>query len=210
MKERLKKTLLLISSLLILSLLLGGGYWLITQQTEKKLRELEKETKSVREKAEVETDEASFKKREINLPSQVKKEKNSSLYLQTDNQNPQVGEEFSLQIIAQTPGETVDGAQFTLTYNPEVVQINQPLEGQFFSLYPQKNIDSQQGKVRVIALQAPGQNEPLSQTVVVSLPVVALTKGTAQFNFLEKESHLSAQGGQDILQKTEGLRIEIR
>ena len=183
----------------------AGGYYFINQQTQKRLAELEKESRTEVKKEAV----FSPSPREIIPPGHSKAEKNSSFYLETDKEKYNVGDSFNLMVMVDAQGAVVDGAEFVLNYDPGLVEFGEPALGLFFSLYPQKTVDLEEGKVRVIALQGLDENKSLNQAIVVSYPVTARQKGKVNFEFDKEKTHIAGYGGQELLQKTTSLTIII-
>lgn len=212
-----KKIILTSIALIIILAIAIGGYVFINQQAKKELGQLTKESRTAsslkdfvsQTKPVQEIKEALPKQRVISLPSQPKAEKKSSFSLKTDKSNYLVGESFNLTVLVNAQGEVVDGVEFILNYDPKKVEIGQPILGSFFSLYPQKQVDSQKGEVRVIALQKPTENKSLNQAVVVTLPITTLQKGKANFSFVRDKTHIAAYGGQDLLKEAVNLSITI-
>jgi len=136
----------------------------------------------------------------------------ASLYLETERPSYGLGEAFNLQVKVRTAGqkeETIDGVEFILNYDPRLVQIGEPLPGDFFSLYPQKKVNPERGQVRLVALQSFQESKTLVEETVVFLPVMPLQKGELEFSFVKERSHLAAYGGQDILQEAPSLLIKL-
>lgn len=215
-KKSFKKIFISSSFFVIIFVLAIVGYSFINQQAKQELSQLNKETKttadlnnSASNQLQKKSDSYLKERKIVNLPSEPKAEKKSSLYFQTDKKTYQQGEAFNLVVYVQAKGEVVDGVEFVLNYDPKLVKVGQLKTGSFFSLYPQKKVDSQKGQVRLIALQKPNENKKLNQEIVISLTVTALQKGTVKFNFIKNRSHIAAYGGQDLLEEAKPLSITI-
>ncbi|GAG13822.1 unnamed protein product, partial [marine sediment metagenome] len=185
----IKKALLLLLTFIIILAIGIGGYLSITQQTEKKLTELETEVKTIGETKQVVKEEEEQEEvispspRTIILPNQPKVEQNSSFSLRTNKETYIIGESFSLDVIVKSPGVVIDGAEFVLNYDPQVIEVGELILGSFFSLYPQKKVDPEKGTIKVVALQKTGENKELYEEIVVSLPITGLKKGRVDFTF---------------------------
>lgn len=204
MGEGFKRFLTTILVLLILAGIGYAGYTLIGKETKKRLASLEQQTKTVGEEK---TPTASPEN--IILPNQPKAEKKSSFSLKAPKTAFKVGESFNLEVLVNAQGEKVDGAEFLLAYDSKTIEISNLNPGTFFSLYPQKTIDSQNGTVRVIALEKPSEDKVLNEEVVATLTVKTLVKGKATFNFETDKTHIAGYGGQELLQKADSLTITI-
>ncbi len=198
----MKKTLVIILIILIFS---GGGLFFLRRQGAKKQAELEKAKSSA------------FEPRTIIPPNQPKVEKNSSFYLKTDKSSDLegkeeygVGESFNLQVWVNAQEKVVDGAEFLLNYDPNLVEIGELIPGAFFSLYPQKKVDKEKGTIRVIALQAPDENKKLDQEILINIPVNPKQKGTVAFSFDKTKTYIAGYGGQELLKEAFSLTVVIR
>jgi len=192
MNEDLKQFLLF----LLVSLLITGmglfGLVVIKNKTEERLAELEKEAKEI-----------------VMIPDTHKLTRRSLLYLEIEKENLTVGEMIDLKVVIQGEGETVDGVEFVLAYNPKLISIGDPIPGSFFSLYPLTEVNPDKGTVRIIALRAPDENNSLSEAVLVTLPVSVLKKGREEFKFDKEKSHIIGYAGQEILQEVGSLTLNI-
>lgn len=191
--------------LIFLSALFLTLYSLVQKSIKKRLGRLENESRTA---AEITATPSPTVKR-ITLPSQLPMEKNGSLYLQTDKSSFSQGEFFYLKVMADAKGEKTDGVEFVLSFDPKMVRIGDPVPGNFFFLYPQKKVDSQEGIVKVMALQNPNDTKPLNDAIVVSLLITTLQKGQASFDFVKDKNHLSGYAGKELLQATKNLTITI-
>lgn len=211
----MKKTLVIILVILIFS---GGGLLFLRRQGEKKQAELEKSSRTEKKETEEIKDQSSvFEPRTIVAPNQLKAEKNSSIYLKTDKSSDSedkeeygVGESFNLQVWVNAQEEVVDGAEFLLNYDPNLVEIGKLIPGAFFSLYPQKKVDKDKGTIKVIALQAPDESKKLGQEILMTIPINPKEKGTVSFSFDKIETNIAAYGGQELLKETFSLTVLIR
>ncbi len=207
MNEELKKFIKFLAvNLLLLSLVLIG-YIFIKNQTWRRLFLFRKGGGTIRK----DQSDVIPVREPIKITSESG-EKTSLFYLESGVEGKTVapGDIFSLQVIAKTPGKIIDGVEFILTYNPLLAEIKELNQGEFFSLYPQKNIDKEKGEVRVIALQDPNQQRELREEIVVTLSVEALSKGELNFNFKEEKNHMAGYGGEDFLEKTIPLTVIIK
>lgn len=205
-----KKLEKVIAPSLIIIFILGlaiGGYWFINVQTKKQLAKLEEEMRPVASPKPFPSTEP----RALTLTDQPEVEKNATFYIKTASGQTSFvsGQSFNLQVFATANGEVVDGVEFLLNYNPEMIEIGQPVIGYFFSLYPQQQVDDEEGTVRVMAVQNVGASKALYDELVVTLPVTALKKGTVNFDFTEEKSHIAAYGGQDLLDKAITFEVTI-
>jgi len=127
----IKKILSFTLIIIILAGIGGGGYYFITQQTKKKLAELEKETSIVEKRDTVSKRTADKREvpisspRSIILPNQPEVEGKSSFYLKTNKESYNIGESFNVSVVVEAQGEVVDGVEFLLNYNPEIIKIDE-------------------------------------------------------------------------------------
>lgn len=204
----------IILSILTFTLILAfglGSYLFIIKQTKEKLSQLEEEAISTSTTGVIERSLPSPSVREITLADQPQVEKRSSIFLQLDPDKPSYspGETFNLIVLVKAQGEVIDGAEFLLNYDPGLIKVGEPVTGSFFSLYPQKQVNPEQGKIRVIALQSPDENKPLNQEILVTLTLTAKEKGTTSLTFDLSKTHLAGYGGKDLLQTAESLTIKV-
>lgn len=198
----MKKILIIIAALLIVLIVGGGGYFLFSKQLKKNLKQLNREL--VKQEA-----KPSLKPREIKLADQPKVEPQTSFYFKTDKTTYKVGEIFEIKIYINALGEKVDGAEFVLQYDPQLIEVDQPKLGTFFSLYPQKIVDPQKGTVRIIALQKPSENKNLNEELMVTLSVNPKQSGTINFSFVKEKTHIAGYGGQELLKEANPLTIIV-
>jgi hypothetical protein len=210
----IKQTLV---TVLTITLILGlgvGGYFLIINYTQKKLSQLEEEALTT-------TTQEHFPPasvREIKLPDRPQVEKKSALILQLqpEQDNYSLNQTINLEVIVSVPhegdqGVVVDGAEFVLQYDPQVIEVGEPVQGSFFSLYPQKKVDKQEGVIRVIAIQDPDENKPLTQEeILITFPLTLRTKGETIFTFDKAKTHIACCAGQELLERAEELTIKIK
>lgn len=147
--------------------------------------------------------------RNIVLSDQPKVEPQTSFYLKTDKTTYKIGEIFDIKIYINALGEKVDGAEFVLQYDPQLVEVDQPKLGTFFSLYPQKIVDPQKGTVRIIALQKPSENKNLNEELIATLSVNPKQPGTINFSFVKEKTHIAGYGGQELLKEANPLTIIV-
>lgn len=209
MTEKVKKAFIP-TLIIVLIVILGiGGYVFISQQTKKKLLEQEGQLKPSAGPVEKQYPES--EPREISVPGQPKADKAASLSLRPayEKASYAVGEVFNLNVEVDGGSEVVDGVEFILNFDPNLVELGQPVDGGFFYLYPKKEADNEKGQVRVAAVQGADENRQLGKAVVVVLPVTTLGQGKVNFSFVKEQSHVAAYGGQDLLDKAIGLEVTI-
>jgi len=192
MNEEVKQFLLFLLVSLLMTGMALAGLVVIRNKTEERLAELEEEAKKA-----------------VVVPDYQKLARNSLLYLKSEKENLTVGEMINLEVMIQSKGETVDGVEFVLAYNPELINIGEPIPGAFFSLYPLMEVNPDKGTVRIIALRSPDESNSLNEAVLVTLPVSVLKKGRGEFKFDREKSHIVAYAGQEILQDLGSLTLSI-
>jgi len=196
----------------LILVLASFGYLLISNQMEKKTVELEEKAKTIREVTDSDQ-EKTASPRVLTIPNQPKAEKNSSIYLKTDQEEKKefaLAESFNLIVMVSAQEQVVDGAEFFLSYDPSLIEAGELVPGTFFSLYPQKKIDKEKGTIRIMALQASNENNKLGQEILVTIPFTAKQKGIITFTFDQKETHIVGYGGQELLEETKELTITIK
>jgi hypothetical protein len=200
-----QKKLLIPVVVLILIIFLGlGVYWFLTSLETNEANNSQKTSQFF-------TDEiSSFSVKEIKVPNQPQVEQKAFFFLKTDKNSYRVGETFNLQVMVFGKGEEVDGVEFLLNFDPWLVQVGEPQISNFFSLYPQKTIDNQKGRVKVIALQSLNESKPLNTQLVINLPVTVVQKGNLEFSFNKDKTHIVAYGGQELLKSAESLTIKLQ
>ncbi|OGD53599.1 hypothetical protein A3J78_00310 [Candidatus Beckwithbacteria bacterium RBG_13_35_6] len=138
-------------------------------------------------------------------------EKRSLLTLATAKTSIKPGESFELIVKLNAAGEVVDGVEFILKYDPRLLTAAEEVgEGSFFTIYPQKEVNNQEGSLRVIALQSPDDNKTLNEEVVVTFLMRALSRGSANLNFDLDKTHVAAYGGQELLKQAMPLTLTIQ
>lgn len=184
--------------LIVIFLALGGGltYYLINLQFKQKLLELEK------------AKQAGPEVREIVIADK-QEEKKASIFLKTETEEFGVNRPFSLDVMVKADNKKVDGAEFLLTFDPTLISLAEPVAGSFFTLYPQKVVDSEAGTVRVVAVQEPNQDKVLNEEILVSFIVMPLGRGEVTFDFDKSKTHIAGYGGQDLLGIISPLTIKI-
>lgn len=200
---KIKQVLLFLLILLFLAGLGWGGYTLIQNLTNKELQKLAQESQTTRE-----TD-FTLEKREFEISGQPKAGQEASFFLTSEKKEIKVGESFNLQVWINGQNEIVDGAEFLIQFDPSLVKIDEPQLGSFFSLYPFKKVDQEQGEVRVIAIQDVKESQNLGEEILVELGITALQKGQANFSFDLIKTHIAGYGGQELLKEAVPLTIKI-
>ena len=151
-----------------------------------------------------------IKQEEKLIPEIPQLDKSSSIYLQSDNSSYSRGETFNINVIVSSSKRDIaDGVEFVLTYDPEIIQIQEIIQGPFFSIYPLKQIDNEKGEVKVMALQGANENKPLNEEIIVTLSIAPLQSGQTDFDFIKDKTHIAGYGGQDLLENIVGLSLEI-
>ncbi len=152
----------------------------------------------------------SFSVKDIVIPNQPQSKKTASISLKTDKNYYKVGEVFNIQVIVSGDGENIDGSEFLLNFNPWLISVVEINEGSFFSLYPQKTIDNQNGEIRVVALQGANESKDLYNEVMVTLSVEVIQAGNLEFSFNKEKTHIAAYGGQELLSSVDSLIVELK
>jgi hypothetical protein len=177
----------------------GGTYFLVTQ-----LR-----TTSLPKKQAIKEKSSPTKSEEINLPNIEEVNTSGAISIIASKQKYRVNEQINLQVVVNVDNKVIDGAEFELKYNPQLIRIDELQQGTFFPLYPKKDIDVDRGTIKLIALQNPGENNSASELVLATIQATALDKGTADIQFVKEKTHLAGYGGQELLEKLENLSLII-
>jgi len=180
-------------------LFVGGTYFLISQLKEKPAKTKEP-TKQ----------QTPLKKEKFNIPDIQAVESNSKISLQTTKKTYAKSEPINIQVVIESDNKIIDGAEFELKYNPSQIKIENINEGTFFPLYPKKDINSQKGTIRLIALQDAGDNKTVDNIILSTIQAKALKKGTVQLQFVKNKTHLAGYGGQELLQNINNLTLTIK
>lgn len=200
----IKQALLFLLILLFLVALGWTGYTFIQKLTDKELEKLARESRSVGEAG------LTLEKREFEISGQKKTTQEAKFYLVSSLKETQVGESFNLEIWINGQNEIVDGAEFLLQFDPNLVKIGEPQPGSFFNLYPLKKVDNELGEVRVIAIQDADKSQKLGEEIVIELGVKALQKGQVSFDFDLGKTHIACCAGQELLKEALPLTIDIK
>lgn len=195
--------------LLIIFSFIGTAYFLFSKKIAQEQKKLAEEAKTIKEEN-LKSDKENYKgMRKIEIAGKPKLEKKGRLFLQVAEKKVKSGNTFIIECFADGKGEIIDGVEFIINFDPNLIEIKEIIEGEFFSLYPQKLVDKDKGQIKVIALQKTEEEKKLSWEKVVSFKAVALKEGVVDFNFVLEKSHFAAYGGQDLLAEAVSLTIEI-
>jgi len=193
-----------------------GGWYLLNKQAQKKETALRQEatTKASTDarkgkSSQTKVDKAELKKRDIQRPAEKIRTKQGRFFLESEAEEFNVGNSYNVQVMVDGAGKIVDGAEFVLKYDPDLLQVNSIQQGSFFSLYPQNKIDQEKGEIEVIALQGPDENKETGEELTVVVSFTPLKQGQTKMLFLEDECHVAGYGGQELLEEVEGMEIEI-
>lgn len=201
--NKMKKTILYLLVLIFLIGLGWGGYTLIQKLTNQELERLAQES-STQEEPSLDLD-----KREFEISGQPKAAQEAGFYLAAEKESIKTGENFKLQIWVNGQDQVVDGAEFLIQFNPELVKIDESQLGSFFSLYPFKKVDQEQGEIRVIALQDIEEDKVLGKELVAEFLVTGLNKGEVEFAFDLAKTHIACCAGRELLKEAAPLTIKI-
>lgn len=147
--------------------------------------------------------------KEIIIPNQKKAEMTTRLTITPSKNTAQVSETINLQIILETPDQIIDGTEFVLSFKPEQVTIGEILKGEYFKLYPVKNIDQEKGTIKVVALN--DSKEVLNkEAIVATVPATFREQGEISFKFLQDKCHVAGYGGQELLKEAVSLTITVK
>lgn len=201
--NKIKNIILFLLVLVFLALLSWGGYNLIQKATNQELTRLAQESRTIEEPS------LPLEKKEFEISDQKTIAREANIYLVSERDQVNTGEIFNLEIWLNGQGQVVDGAEFLISFNSELVKLEEPELGSFFSLYPFKKVDNQKGEARVIALQDVDGNKNLEEELMVKFRVTALKKGEASFTFDLEKTHIACCAGQELLKEAVPLTIKI-
>jgi hypothetical protein len=132
----------------------------------------------------------------------------ASLSLAPQNQMVKEGETFLVTVNINTGDYNVDTVDVVLTFDPQILSVEEISQGLFFANYPIKKWE--EGKVIITATIEPEQSQIggiKGEGPFATITFKALTDGVAQVNF-DNNSLVAAQG-ENVLGKTEETKYEI-
>ena len=136
------------SSLLIVVVLVAtvAGYVFINRQVKQNIKEQDLKTKTSLKlkKSQFKSQplaKPSIEPKNIVLKSEPKVEAKTTILIKSDKLNYRPGDVLNFQVVVKANGQVIDGAEFALDYNSELIKVNPPQLGTFFSLYPQKQVE---------------------------------------------------------------------
>lgn len=137
--------------------------------------------------------------------------------ISTDKTSLGVGESTDVKIFFRAPGKKIFGSDIILLYDPAVLSTTSEdiVEGGFFSSYPRKTVDIENGIIKVSAYKTDGNIATEAETELVSIKFTALNKGIAplDLSFAKGQTNsttiVEALSSQNILEKVEGLKLIV-
>ena len=139
-----------------------------------------------------------------------------NISLVSDATSYKVGDNIDLTVLFEAKGKKLDGADFVLIYNPEILNAIGFSEGKAFSIFPRKDIDNEKGTVKVTALDSTSKEQFGAEKVTLGvIQMQAKSAGTATVNFDfsaggTNRTTLIEQGtSQNILGLAEGITIRV-
>lgn len=150
------------------------------------------------------------------IPTVVKSPLTGKISLQANSSSIKIGETGNLSILFEAPGSKLDGIDIVLRYDPRIINVLGFSEGNYFKLYPRKDINNDLGVVKVTALDS-ASSSVLSQekTELGTIQFRAKTAGVSQVNFdfitgATGQTVLTQQGtSQNILGSASGVTIRV-
>lgn len=150
------------------------------------------------------------------LPTIVKSPLVGKISLQTSNEIMKSGETGKFTVMFEAAGKKLDGIDMALRFDPRIINVMGFSEGNYFRLYPRKDINNTLGTVNVTALD-PASSLPLdgSKTTLGVIQFTAKAPGTSQVNFdfiteATNKTVLTEQGtSQNILGSANGITITV-
>ncbi len=138
------------------------------------------------------------------------------LSLVADAKSYKVGDNVELTVLFEAKGKRLDGADFVILFDPNVLTAIGFSEGKSFNIYPRKDIDNEKGVVKVTALDSTS-NVPYGADKIVFgvLQMQVKSAGSTRVNFDfsaggTNKTTLTEQGtSQNILGLAEGVTIRV-
>ncbi len=111
-----------------------------------------------------------------------------------------VGNSFNLNVDIIISGESVDGVEAVLSFDPTVLQVNSITTGSLFSSYPSKTYDNSAGTISIAALAEIGV--PITQGgSIATITFEGIAQGTTEVTFDSEGSDISeSETSNEILQ----------
>jgi len=132
----------------------------------------------------------------------------ASLSLVPKNQSLKMGDAFLVTINFKTGDNKVDTVDAVLTFDPEILTVEEISEGMFFAEYPIKKIED--GKVMLTGTIGAGDKQvggAKGEGALASITFKALKAGSANVSF--DNSSLAVVQGENVLGETSGASFEI-
>lgn len=140
----------------------------------------------------------------------------SLLKLSPLKRGAKVGQEFKVDIILKTNQE-INGADAILSFDPNLLEVSNIVEGQIFPLYPRKNVNLEKGRVEITAVKMKKDGQVFTQPMVFATIIFKGKKsGTAKVDFsfskgkTTRSTIIKAQGSENILEKVYDGEYEIK
>lgn len=135
------------------------------------------------------------------------------LSLTTLNPKPKVGEQIVVNLEFQSPTPNIISFDAVVSYDPEVLRVNEINPKTMFSLYPRKLIEDDKKRFIVTGIQTDlKQALPFVSGPLAEVLVTPLKSGKTKLEFLvegAKYTSMLNSKAENILGKTEGLEIEV-
>jgi len=132
----------------------------------------------------------------------------ASLSLVPKNQSLKMGDTFLVTINLKTGDNKVDTVDAVLTFDPEILTVEEVSEGMFFAEYPIKKIED--GKVMIsgtVGAQDKQVGGAKGEGALASITFKALKADTVNVAF--DKTSLVVVKGKDVLGETKGASFEI-
>lgn len=151
--------------IIILALLVGG---IILIRRERQLMLTANMVKNAGNLPEVSKAEFELIARQFILPAHLLKKKD---------------ETFNLDVVITAEGRKLDGADAIIKYNPQMVEVTDIKQGEFFTNYPRQTIDQANGVIKMTGFTPKDTNANGDNFVFFTIEAKALVSGTAKFDF---------------------------
>lgn len=134
----------------------------------------------------------------------------------SDAKSYKIGDNVELTVVFEAKGKKLDGADFVLLFDPNVLTALGFSEGKSFNIYPRKDIDNERGMVKVTALDSVSTVAYGADKVALGvLQMQAKSAGTSPVNFdfsageTNKTTLIEQGTSQNILGDANGITIKV-
>ena len=147
----------------------------------------------------------------LSISRQLKGENKAILKLLTPQPSVYVGTTFPLDIKLSTPHKTINAVEFTMTFNPQILEILTMSTAQSFcSFYADNSFDNIKGEVTIACgVPNPGFS---GESVLVHLSMRSKTSGSPQIALIPEKTRVLANDGKgtNLIETTPTLVIPVK